>query len=129
MGTTSQPRPLRGGSGALRRLDARALVGLFRIALVPALRVLCQDVSPLHHDARARASTLCRSRSSPAVRALLALRLLSEAESALPVTMGTLASSLSQSRRPARSLMVTRGRLGQQPQLSTAPPADSAMTA
>jgi hypothetical protein len=42
------------------------------------------------------------------VRALLALRLLSEAESALPVTMpvGTLASSLSQSRRPAY-LMVT----------------------
>jgi hypothetical protein len=99
VGTTSQP-PLRGGSGALRRLDARALAGLFRIALVPALRVLCQDVSPLH----ARASTLCRS--SPAVRALLALRLLSEAESALPVTMGTLASSLSQSRRPAY-LMVT----------------------
>ena len=103
MGTTSQP-PLRGGSGALRRLDARALAGLFRIALVPALRVLCPDVSESPLRLHARASTLCRS--SPAVRALLALRLLSEAESALPVTMGTLASSLSQSRRPAY-LMVT----------------------
>ncbi len=51
VGTTSQQPPaLRGGSlsGASRRLDARVLAGLFRIALVPALRVLCQDVSPLH---------------------------------------------------------------------------------
>jgi hypothetical protein len=35
MGTTSQP-PLRSGSGASCRLDARALAGLFRIALVAA---------------------------------------------------------------------------------------------
>jgi hypothetical protein len=58
-------------AASIRVIAARALAGLFRIALVPALRVLCQDVSPLH----ARALTLCRS--SPAVRALLALRLLS----------------------------------------------------
>jgi hypothetical protein len=64
----------------------------------------------MHRDGLQVQATLFRS--SPAVRALLPLlvRLLwpaeADSESALPITMGTLASSLSQSRRPAY-LMVT----------------------
>ncbi len=86
---------LRGGCGSLRRLDARPLAGLFRIALVPALRVLCPDVSLFHAQASTRGLS-----GSLVIRSLLALRLRSEAvrdpcPSRLPRSPEVLAVALS----------------------------------